>query len=179
MAMTGMQSKKEEWGVRDTKKKEKKKSAWQTWSEAQRAKCFQEALMGVKQPYGYAAARMLRCVWHVLGTQSSRVAEAAAAQQEEPEADLPCVGCCRCRPPLLRRAHSVSVHSMWRDRIVIAPCLHESSVHALCFICLWLTSPVVAWSAQLLRGTGSRSWACLVQGAASAFLDEKKRDTTV
>lgn len=56
---------------------------------SEREKCFQNALMGVKQPYDYARARMLWCVWHVLGTQRSGVAEATAAQQEQPEADLP------------------------------------------------------------------------------------------
>lgn len=43
----------------------------------------------VKQPYGYAGARMQWCIWHVLGTQSSGVAVATAAQHKPPEADLP------------------------------------------------------------------------------------------
>lgn len=102
MLVTRMQSKREE---RKVVKDTKKKSASQTWSEAQRTKRFQEALMEVKQPYGYAGARMMWCVWHVLGTQRSGVDEAAAVQQEQPEADLPRAGCCCCcGPPSL---HSV------------------------------------------------------------------------
>lgn len=88
-----------------------------------------------------------------------------------------------CRPAFphfgTQSESSVSVFQMWRDRIVIAPCLHESTVHDVAVVCLWLTIPAVAWSGPLLQETGSRSWSCLVPGDASAFLDTQHWSKTV
>lgn len=59
------------------------KTAW----EREKKSASRKLWLGVKQPYGYAGARMRWRVWHVLGTQRSSAAETAAAQQGRPEAD--------------------------------------------------------------------------------------------
>lgn len=99
------------------------------WSEAEREKCFQGALMVFEQPYGYAGARMQWCVWHVLGTQRSGVAEAAAARGRPP-----LVGC--CRPPFLSSVHKASIVSVciWFD----SNCSLFTWINCAC-ICLSLT----------------------------------------
>lgn len=90
-----------------------------------RERCAQRALMGAKQPYGCAGAHMLWCVWHVPGTQrdwcgSSRNIIAGRAGGRPP---------LRGRPPFgVPSSDGVTVQLMWRDRSVIAPCLHGSSV---------------------------------------------------
>lgn len=60
---------------------------------------------------------------------------------------------------------------VYKDQLCVWVCEKKFPFFFLfSFPCPWLTSRVVAWSGQLLQGTGSRSWACLVRGAASASL---------
>jgi len=72
------------------------------------------------------------------------------------------------------KASAVSVCIRCEETWLWLLLVYMSPLHMLWRLSVWLTIPAAA---RLLQETGSRSWTCLVQGDASAFLDTQNNDT--